>query len=74
MAEEDLFDEPSAVAGLQLVERVELVRNKRTGKPTGSVVDRYRYPLQEMEIRGGDEVKLTDGAKFGDIVRADRTR
>ena len=47
--------------------------NKRTGKPTGSVVDRYRYPPQEMEIRGGDEVKLTDGAKFGDVVRADRT-
>ena len=73
MPEEDLFDEPSAVAGLEFVERVEFVLNKKTGKPTGSVVDRYRYPPQEMEIRGGDDVKLTDGAKFGDVVQADRT-
>ena len=72
MTEEDLFDEPSAVAGLEFVERVEFVLNKKTGKPTGSVVDRYRYPPQEMEIRGGDDVKLTDGAKFGDVVQADR--
>ena len=73
MPEEDLFDEPSAVAGLEFVERVEVVVNKRTRKPTGSVIDRYRYPPQEMEIRRGDEMKLTDGAKFGDIVHVDRT-
>ena len=73
MPEEDLFDEPSAVAGLEFVERVELVLNKKTGKPTGSVVDRYRYPPQETEIRGGEEVKLTDGVKFGDVVQADRS-
>jgi len=73
MMEEDLFDEPSAVAGLEFVERVEFVLNKKTGKPTGSVVDRYRYPPQEMEIRGRDDVKLTDGAKFGEVVQADRS-
>ena len=73
MPEEDLFDEPSAVAGLEFVERVETrAATRRRGKPTGSVVDRYRYPPQEMEIRGGDEVKLTDGAKFGEVVQADR--
>ena len=71
MPEEELFDEPSAVAGLEFVERVEVVLNKKTGKPTGSVVDRYRYPPQEMEIRG-DDVKLTDGTKFGEVVQADR--
>src|SRR6266550_2990033 len=72
MMEEDLFDEPSAVAGLEFVERVEVVLHKKTGKPTGSVVDRYRYPPQEIEIRGRDDVKLTDGAKFGEVVQADR--
>ena len=74
MPEEDLFDEPSAVAGLEFVERVELTLNKKTGKPTGSVVDRYRYSPQEMEI-GGDKMKLTDGAKFGEILlgRPNRT-
>ena len=34
------------------------VLNKKTGRPTGSVVDRYRYPPQEMEIRDDDELKL----------------
>ena len=72
MMEEDLFDEPSAVAGLEFVEHVEFVLNKKTGKPTGSVIDRYLYPPQEMEIRRRDDVKLTDGAKFGDVVQADR--
>jgi predicted RecB family nuclease len=72
MPEEDLFDEPSAVAGLEFVERVELVLHKTSGKPTGAVVDRYRYPPQEMEIRGRDEVKQTDGAKFGDVLQSDR--
>jgi predicted RecB family nuclease len=73
MPEEDLFDEPSAVAGLEFVEPVESVLNKKTGKPTGTVVDRYRYPPQEMEIRKGDDVKLTDGANFGEVVQVDRT-
>ena len=38
-----------------------IVPHAETGKPTGSVVDRYRYPPQEMEIRRGDELKLKDG-------------
>jgi len=72
MPEEDLFDEPSAVAGLEFVDRVELVRNKRTEKPTGSVIDRYRYPPQEIEIRVRNDLKQTDGSDFGDVVFADR--
>jgi uncharacterized protein len=72
MPEEDLFDEPSAVAGLEFVERVEFVRHRNTGKPTGSVIDRYRYPPQEIEIRARDDVRLTDGSMFGEIVAADR--
>ena len=42
------------------------------GKPTGSVIDRYRYPVQEMEIRDGDELKLRDETKFGEVVDVDR--
>jgi predicted RecB family nuclease len=72
LPEEDLLDEPQAVAGLEYVERAEVVRNVKSGKPTGSVVDRYRYPPQEMEVRPKDELKLTDGTKFGDVVRVDR--
>ncbi|MCA1584599.1 MAG: AAA family ATPase, partial [Acidobacteria bacterium] len=71
LPEEDLFDEPQAIANLELVERVEAILSKR-GKPTGSVIDRYRYPTQEMEIRRGDELKLKNEKKFGEVVRVDR--
>ena len=50
LPEEDLFDEPRAIAGLEFVECVEAILSKK-GKAIGSVIDRYRYPIQEMEIR-----------------------
>ena len=71
MPEEDLFDEPRAIADLEFVERVEAILSKK-GKPTGSVIERYRYPTQEMEIRRGDELKLKTEEKFGDVVRVNR--
>jgi uncharacterized protein len=71
LPEEDLFHEPKAVAGLVFVSRVLEVLGKK-GKPTGSVVDRYRYPLQEMEIRAGEELKAQDGKKWGEVVDVDR--
>ena len=40
---------------------------------TGSVVDRYSYPAEEMELRRKDELKLTDGSKFGDVIAVDRS-
>lgn len=72
LPDEDLFDEPQAVAGLELVERVTRIANKR-GRPTGSVVDRYRFPPQEMEIRRNDELKLRVEQKLGVVERVDRT-
>ncbi|MCC6776088.1 MAG: TM0106 family RecB-like putative nuclease [Hyphomicrobiales bacterium] len=71
LPEEDLLDEPQAVAGLEFIERVEIVRTKK-GKPTGSVIDRYRYPMQEMEIRRGDDLKLRTEEKFGEVVQVNR--
>src|SRR6185436_3842667 len=64
LSDEELLDEPDAVAGLEFVERVEAVLSKR-GKPTGSVVDRYRYPLQEIEVRRRAKLKLRDEKEFG---------
>ena len=58
LAPEDLFDERDAVAGLEFVERVDIKLHSRTGKPTGTVTDRYRYPLQEMEIEPRNQVWL----------------
>jgi predicted RecB family nuclease len=71
LPEEDLFDEPRAIADLQFVGRVEVILSKK-GKPTGSVIDRYRYPTQEMEIRRGQELKLKTEEKFGEVVRVNR--
>jgi len=72
LADEELFDEPAAVAGLAYVERIDVVRNRATGRPTGSVVDRYRYPQQECEIREGAELRLRDETTFGTVMGHDR--
>jgi uncharacterized protein len=71
LPDEDLLDEPRAIAGLEYVERVEIVTSKK-GKPTGSVVDRYRYPVQEMELRRQDELKLRTEEKLGEVVQVER--
>jgi uncharacterized protein len=68
---EELYDEQDAIAGLELVERVNVSVSK-TGRPTGPVTDRYRYPEQEMEIGRKDDLKLQDGTKFGEVVAVDR--
>jgi predicted RecB family nuclease len=72
LSEDDLFDEPGAVSGLEFVEAIEVVRNKATGKPTGSVVERYRYPPQEMDLRRGDDLRLSDESPFGKVEQVDR--
>jgi uncharacterized protein len=70
--DDDLLDEPEAVAGLEYLARVEIKVNKKTKKPTGSVVDRYSFPPQEMEIRRGGQLKTRDGTGFGKVVAVDR--
>ncbi len=72
LSDEELLDEADAVAGLEFVERREIVRHKKTGRPTGSVVDRYRYPPQECELQPGNGLKLRDGRDFGKVVATDR--
>jgi uncharacterized protein len=71
LPEEDLFDEPRAIAGLEFIERAELILHKK-GKPTGSVIDRYRFPVQEMQIGRGDELKLKTEEKLGEVIRVNR--
>jgi predicted RecB family nuclease len=72
LPEEDLFDEPQAITGLEFVGRLGDVLNRKTGRPTGTIIDRYGYPPQEMEIREDDELKLKDESKFGDVDDVDR--
>lgn len=70
LPEEDLYDERKAVAGLVHVQCLGDVLNKKTGKPTGSVIDRYNYPSQDIEIKG--TLNLQTGKKFGDVEAHDR--
>jgi uncharacterized protein len=72
LPERELTDERDAVTGLEYVERVDVIRHSKTGRATGSVIDRYRYPPQEMDIERGSEVRLPDGSSFGKIVAVDR--
>lgn len=70
---EDQADEPMVVVGLEFIERVGEKVNKRTGKPTGTVTDRYRYAdQQELEIDEGDSLTLTDEKEWGTVVSLDR--
>jgi len=75
LPEDELPDEGAAIAGLEFVTRLELVRRANSDKPTGAVIDRYSYPPQECEI-GRDGELLMRGAdspvKFGEIVAHDR--
>jgi uncharacterized protein len=72
LAQDELLDERDAIAGLEHIERVEDKKHPRSGKPTGSVVDRYRYPPQEMEIDRGDTLQLQSKKTFGKVVAVDR--
>jgi len=72
LPEEDLFDERKAVAGLKHVERVGPMMGK-TGRPTGSMIDRYSYPPQDIEIGEGDNLKLQVDAPFGEVLIHDRS-
>jgi predicted RecB family nuclease len=71
LPEEDLYDEPQAIAGMKFVARVDQKLHARSGKPTGTVTDRYSFALQEMEIERG-ELKLQDGTAFGKVIGVDR--
>lgn len=70
LPEEDLFDERKAVAGLLFVDRIEVVKYAKSNKPTGSVVDRYIYPPQDIELKG--KLNLQTGKPFGKIETHDR--
>ena len=67
LADEDLLDEKSAIAGLVFDERVDVQRK--------IPIDRYRYEKQEADIRPGKTVCNRD-EKIGEVVViniADRT-
>jgi predicted RecB family nuclease len=66
LPDEELLDERDAVADLAFVKDVEQVKK--------STVMRFSFPTQELEIRRGDELKLKDGATWGEVVAVDRAK
>jgi predicted RecB family nuclease len=71
LPEEELYDEPQAIAGMTFVARVDQKLHAKTRKPTGTVTDRYSFPVQEMEIERG-ELRLKDETILGKVVGVDR--
>ncbi len=59
---EDLLDERKAITGLQFV--AELSKQGKQRNPT----HRYKFPVQEVSIDGGDEVIEVKGEKIGTVV------
>ena len=72
LPEDALFEERKAVAGLEFVEQVKVVVSEKTGRPTGSVIHRYHYPPQEIEVDG--RLSSQDKKPFGEVVGHDRQR
>jgi uncharacterized protein len=64
LEEEDLLDEGDAVVGLERVGRV--------GVDKRSVVDRFAYPEQEVDLKPGDGLKSQDESGFGKVWAIDR--
>jgi len=59
LSEEDLLDERAALSGLDFVDRV--------GGTDKAPVHRYRFPPQEADIRGREDLRSVGGARFGKI-------
>jgi predicted RecB family nuclease len=59
LPDEDLLEEKAGLAGLTFVGRV--------GGTPKAPVDRYRFPPQETEFRGEEQLFSQGGAKFGSV-------
>ncbi len=59
LSADELRDERAGLSGLELVGLV-------GGKPR-TPIHRYRFPAQETELRGGEELKSLGGASFGTL-------
>ena len=60
---EELMDERGALAQLELVGKV--------GGSARAPVHRYRFPVQETSLRGGEAMRLPGGAPLGTLVAID---
>jgi uncharacterized protein len=59
LSAEDLMDEKCGLSGLTFIEEV--------GGTAKAPIHRYRFPPQETELRGGEELRNWGGAKLGTV-------
>jgi predicted RecB family nuclease len=72
LSDEELKDERAGLAGLEFVETVPVASTRKGAIP----IHRYRFPLQDTDIRGGDDVHSpnrggVEGVRIGTIVEVD---
>ena len=60
LAADDLLDERAALAGLELI--------GTNGGTAKAPVHRYSFPLQETDLRGGEELRSCGSDKLGELV------
>src|SRR5262249_9091392 len=60
LSAEDLLDERAAISGLTLVGAV--------GGTANAPIHRYSFPIRDTQIRGGEQLHSTGGAKLGTVV------
>ncbi|QMV02894.1 TM0106 family RecB-like putative nuclease [Devosia sp. D6-9] len=63
LSAEDLFDERAGISGLTYVETV--------GGTAKVPIQRYSFPLQDAEFRGGEDLHSVGGVRFGKVVEVD---
>jgi uncharacterized protein len=60
LSAEDLLEERAALSGLAF--------QKNAGGTARAPIHRYRFPPQETEIRGGEDLRSLGGERFGKVV------
>ena len=63
LSAEDLFDERAGISGLTFVETV--------GGTAKVPIQRYSFPPQDAEFRGGEDLYSVGGVRFGKVVEVD---
>ncbi len=66
--DDELIDEPGALVGLRFLERV-----VAPGGRIKTAVNRYAYPVQENDVRKGDDLCLPNDDKVGSVAAIDKT-
>jgi uncharacterized protein len=63
LSDDEAMDDPKAIGGLEFLHRVDIKNN--------CPIDRYSFPLQDLELRKGKKLQVNRKA-FGEVVEIDK--